>query len=399
MIPRPLGEIEAADIDALLGRAEEGPTLDFKRDLPADDREARKEFVADVAALANTKGGDLVYGVDDDGNGVASRVVPAMFNPDEVITRLTNVLTDRLEPRLHGVQMRAVEVDETAGRVLVVRVPMSFAGIHRSLFDAHFWVRESRSKRFLDVPGIANRLRDLLGREDRITDFFAKRYAAVLGDAYPLPLIPGPKLVIHVLPTRDILSGEEVDLAPLDQPGNFVILPSGHSGMATRTFEGVLHHAPLHQGFVRAATLLFRSGVVEAVGAALPRGTPEDIRSLPLEAVEAMCVGFLRLALKPAAQHMTAGWPITLRIALVGAHLLPGRSMNRDVQWHFDEMPPIRVHTPVLVFPDVLVEAIPQSIPLLLQTTFDRLWQSWGYPRSLSFQTHEGATNWQRERQ
>lgn len=190
MIPNSMDHLSAEDIQGLVtARAEEGPTLEFKRDLPRDDRDSRKEFVADICAFANSKGGDIVFGIEEDAIGLASRVVPHDFNADTVITQLTNVLTDSLEPRLHGVVMRAVDINAT-GKVLVIRVPRSYAGIHRSQRDAHFWVRESRSKRQLDVPGITNRVADVLGRQDRLADFFARRYAAVGTDSRCLPRVP-----------------------------------------------------------------------------------------------------------------------------------------------------------------------------------------------------------------
>lgn len=122
--------------------------------------------------------------------------------------------------------MRAIDVDAEGGRVLVVRVPRSFSGIHRSKRDAHFWVRESNSKRQLDVTGITNRIAENLGRRDRLEDLFARRYAAIGSDLYPLALNSVPKVVVHVVPTRDIFSGEEIDLSEVSDAGKFWIMPN-----------------------------------------------------------------------------------------------------------------------------------------------------------------------------
>ena len=69
MIPVPIDDIDADALARLLGVAEESVSLDFKRDLPGANREATKEFIADVCALANTRGGDLVYGIDENAEG------------------------------------------------------------------------------------------------------------------------------------------------------------------------------------------------------------------------------------------------------------------------------------------------------------------------------------------
>jgi hypothetical protein len=398
MIPNTIDQITAADIQQLVdAQAEEGPTLEFKRDLPRDDRDSRKEFVADVCALANSKGGDMVFGIEEGENGAAGRVVPQDFNADSVITQLANVLADGLEPRLHGVLMRAVDIEN--GKVLVIRVPRSFSGIHRSARDAHFWVRESRSKRQLDVAGITSRVAEVLGRQDRLADFFARRYAAVVTGAYPLQLAAGPKVVVHVIPTRDIQSGEEIDMRPIADAGQFWVIPSSTSSFATHTLEGILHHPPVNEatGTVRAATLVFRSGVVEAVSEARSfRPDANGPEYISLEAVEAQCVQFLQRSLQLTAQQIAGGWPLTVRIAIAGHGQMGAKSISQDVRWDFDHIPMVRVHAPVVQLPDVLIEELPASVPLVLREAFNRLWQAWGYPRSFSFQTrHDGTALWQ----
>ena len=93
-------------------------------------------------------------------------------------------VADSIEPRLHGARFRAVPL-EAGGVLIVARLPRSSSGIHRQRRDGHFVVRESRSNREPDVPGIVSRISDLLGREDRVRDFFARRYADILTAQYP----------------------------------------------------------------------------------------------------------------------------------------------------------------------------------------------------------------------
>lgn len=396
MIPKPAQEITEDDLALLVAnRQEESTTLDFKRDLVGNDRDSTKEFVADVCAMANTKGGDLVFGVQEDTEGCAASIAPIQFNPDEVITRLTNILTDSLEPKLHGVVMKAVPI-AAGGFVLVLRIPRSYSGIHRSARDAHFWVRESRSKRSLDVPGIVSRVGDLIGREDRIADFFARRYAAIGTGAYPLKLNEGPKLVIHIVPTRDILSGEEVDLSRVQESGEFFVMPGNRSSVSTYTFEGVLqHHTPNEQdGTVRAATLLFRSGVVESVASIALHTGNNGSAFIPIEFIENLTCQYLEQALPAVIERMRTELPLTVRIALVGANHHSGRTLNKELTLDLDFVPSVQVHAPVLVYPDILFESIPGCMPLKLESTFNRLWQSWGYARAYSFMRQGAYVIW-----
>lgn len=397
MIPKHVTDIEDGDLQELVTqRVEEGPTLEFKRDLPGDDRDSRRELIADVCSLANTRGGDLIYGLAEDAEGKAATLHPTHFNSDEVITRLTNVLSDTIEPKLHGVAMKAVPIAR-AGSVLVVRVPRSQSGFHRNKSgrDGQFWVRETKSKQPMDVPGIINRVSGLLGREDRLTDFFARRYATISTGTYPLKLLQGPKVVIHVLPTRDILSGDEIGLEAVEQPGSFLLMPNNRSSYATHTYEGVLHHHEVNRdaGTIRAGSLVFHSGVVEAVATVLPH-EEGGVSFMPFESIESLCIQFLTHAVPIVSQRLGISLPLTIRIALVNANSKFARSLDRDLNWHLDPVPAVQVHATVLVYPDLFVEALPDSWGLALEKTFNRIWQSWGYARAFSYQHRPDGVYW-----
>jgi hypothetical protein len=388
VIPKSLDTLTAADIEGLVAsKEEEGPTLDFKRDLPGDDRDARKEFVADVCAFANTQGGDLVYGIAESSEGLAQAAVPHHFNPDEVITRLTNVLTDGIEPRLHGVLMAAVEMRDGAGRVLVVRVPRSHSGVHRSLRDAHFWVRESRSKRQLDVPGITSRLRSLMDREDRVAEFFAGRYASVMVGTYALPLVPGPKLVVHLLPAHGFLNGEDI---ALDLPKNsrMPLLGDESSPSEKRVFDGRIFYTE-YQRAAATSTLAMHSGVVEAVQALIPPGADLG-ESIPLAYVEDSVIHFLSEMIGLNFTEATCGFPFIVRVALVGANGMKAVSGLRNDYYRAHGVQVVQ-HAPALVLPEALVESPSADVIATLHRTLDRMWHAWGYKQSLTYTNKDGV--------
>lgn len=49
----------------------ESDTLDFKRDLPGGLDKDKQELLKDVCSLANTDGGDLVYGIEEKAGAAA----------------------------------------------------------------------------------------------------------------------------------------------------------------------------------------------------------------------------------------------------------------------------------------------------------------------------------------
>ena len=90
----------------------EGPRLEFKNRVPRPERIARE-----VIAFANTDGGTVLIGVDDDGTILGLR------DAEEELFSLSNALRGRVSPEPE-VEIEAVRVGARRD-VLVVRVPPS----------------------------------------------------------------------------------------------------------------------------------------------------------------------------------------------------------------------------------------------------------------------------------
>jgi predicted HTH transcriptional regulator len=126
---RPLSEQGYSDLNAFLEQqVGEGLTLDYKREL-TDSPRNRGELCRDVSALANSQGGTIVYGVDEQGSD-RTPVLP----PHGTARRLSNqaveewaaqVLRDGAQPRIE-VEMGTFAMQETPDKcLLVVRTPAS----------------------------------------------------------------------------------------------------------------------------------------------------------------------------------------------------------------------------------------------------------------------------------
>lgn len=81
MIDRPLHQITYADIERFVAeRWPEGKTLDYKRDAYGNKDDDKKELLKDVSSFANTQGGDILIGVDED-KGLPTGI-PGVTLPD-----------------------------------------------------------------------------------------------------------------------------------------------------------------------------------------------------------------------------------------------------------------------------------------------------------------------------
>lgn len=391
MIAKPLNEVVEADLQSLIELAqEEGPQLDFKRDLPKDDKDGRKAFYADICAFANSSGGDLVYGIEEK-DGAAFALVPQALpgTVDGYVLKLTSSMRDRIEPMLHGVQIHPVPL-ASGGHALVIRVPRSFSGIHRSKIDNQFYVRKSRSNEPLDVPGIVSRVADNLGREDRVTSFFARRYADILSNEHSLPLGPGPKLVAHLVPARDFLSGEEIDLAALSIDRRMPFLLSDQSHSQRNIWDGRAFFAAAEDSAFHYA-LFMRSGVVEACRDLIPAFLPEELKShVDLGWIEESVLEFLADFQTGAFAAQTTGYPYLVRIALLGANDLPATAGARLSTRRSTYGLPVRQPLPVLALPEVLIEGPNANLAHEMHDAFLRMWHAWAFTKCVHYDRKDG---------
>lgn len=271
-----------ADIQRLIAdRVQEGPHLDFKRDLPvAWDSSAKHELLADVTSFANSGGGDIVYGVDENEAAVASTICPQTFaSVDQEVRRLQDFILNLAEPRLPGVQVHAVPVSEggKAGYILVVRVPQSWAAPHRVKTNQHLYVREGLRKRPLDVPELRALFVRTETQAERVRDFRSDRLAKVLTGETPIPLKPGPQLVVHAIPTQAALGLVQIDPVPYSRGESYLPMIGPLSGVTARlNFDGVCAVIPTRDAQAAGYTQLFRQGYFEAVWVLSPFGEVRD---------------------------------------------------------------------------------------------------------------------------
>jgi predicted HTH transcriptional regulator len=71
---KPLSSITESDLlDLIANQVAEGKMIDYKLTLPGNSDDEKREFLADVSSFANTVGGHLILGVDEN-QGIASNL-------------------------------------------------------------------------------------------------------------------------------------------------------------------------------------------------------------------------------------------------------------------------------------------------------------------------------------
>ncbi|WP_445256990.1 AlbA family DNA-binding domain-containing protein [Nocardioides aurantiacus] len=113
-------------------RLPENEQLDYKRDLPLTSSDPRGsedqalELAKDIAAMANGRGGMIIYGVREDGapNPAAAVVTPVHDVDETTYRRIRQVAANFIYPPVLDIDFHLLPV-ESGGAVLVMLVPAS----------------------------------------------------------------------------------------------------------------------------------------------------------------------------------------------------------------------------------------------------------------------------------
>ncbi len=383
MINKRIDEIEERDIDALVTDGEpESRTIDYKGELPGGKDDDKREFLADVSAFANASGGDIVFGVEEGGGdkkGIPTKVVGLSGDMDGAILRLESMLRSGLEPVLPGLRIR--RVDRAAGPpVLVLRVPKSWLAPHRVTFRGHdrFYVRTSAGKDKMDVTELRAAFALSEGLPERLRRFRRERLALIAAGETPAPLVPGPKVVLHVVPFD---AGRHLDMTAVAREKD-ELEPMNTTYVGYRfNVDGYLAHdrpsGPARPG--ESYVQVLRSGALEYAWARLCWG--KDQRTIDRFFLEGNVVEALRRGVE-LLRGLDFGPPIFALMTMLG---VKGLAMGRENAYNdlCAESDPFDRDD--LLLPDVAVQDFADDAPAVLKPAFDTMWQAAGKPGSPNY--------------
>jgi len=375
-------DISRVDCQALQGlcdtRCPEGAAVDFKRELPGNADRDRHEFLKDVCALANANGGDLVYGIDEE-DGCAKELRPIEVEAADVaLRRLGQILDSGIEPRIPGVQFQVVPC--APGYCLVLRVPGSYNGPHRYLFNNHskFVIRNGTHTTELSYEQLRGAFDRTASLGARAAEWIGQRTQLIAKGETSVPTYAGPLCVVHVVPLAAFSGRLAPDLVGLRRDHSQLRFSDWRSSSALLNLDGVVAMTRVGASDDPAfgCTQVFRSGALEAIrfGGSAVRPDAEVIPST----VVTVFFRDAMLKLLTLARESGASGPALVRCALLHVHGYEfgvggnGWQLNRAFSDRAD-----------LVLPDVWIDAIerPDSTSEIDRTArpiLEVLWQAFG---------------------
>jgi len=360
-------------------RWSESQTLEFKVEVPAPSDRGSHEFLKDVCALANSAGGDILYGVEEaDGVAVGFRPIREAIEP--LMRRLGQLLDARLEPRLVGLVMKEVAVEE--GYALVLRVPASFNGPHRFYFNGHskFVVRSGTHTSELTYEQLRMAFDRTTTLGERARAFRQDRLELILAGKTWRPLRPGPTCVVHVVPLAAMSGRQSIDITALAAAYTPFMFQDWHGGSRSTNLDGLLvHPGGADQQGAMAYTQVFRIGAFEAVrhGGALIT----EERVVPSTVISSFIREALRRFLTGCNSLGIAG-PAVAGAAFLG---VSGYRFAIDRRWYdWQEATADREH---LILPETWIESVdePGDVDSVARPMLDVLWQCFGIDRCLEY--------------
>jgi hypothetical protein len=385
MIPKPIHNIGPDDLQALMDeQVREGKTIEYKLELPGNADSQKARFLASVSSLANTAGGDHLFGVEEaeglpvDFPGVASA------DPDAEILRMEQMLAGGLEPRLPRVDIHPVQLAN--GRyVFVLRVPKSWVSPHRVRQNGRFYGRNSAGRYELDVGELRSAFTLSETIADRIRNFRTDRVAKVHGDETPVTLVEGGRLVFHLVPLLAFATPLNLDVAAVyDHDLGRQLLPltggswTGFDEMFN--LDGVVTYLGAYPTQAEGYTQLFRSGIIET---ALPlertEQRPPILRSTDTEGELIDALGRFLSALV----ELGVGPPVYAFLSLVGV-----RGGTFQVAGGYSHP---KFRDDVVILPEIVIENFDHDASSILRPMFDMLWNTCGLRRSRNY---DDEGNW-----
>lgn len=347
----------------------ESQTLDFKQTLPALSDKEKSEFLKDVCALANSDGGDLVYGVKEV-SGKASQISPITGeDADAAKRRLGQVLDAGIEPRLVGLQLIDVPV-AAGGYVLVVRVPASFNGPHRYTINGvgRFVMRNGTHTTELTYGQLRNAFDRTASLAERARNFRETRLKAIANRKTWRRVVEGPICVVHLIPIAAMNEAQKIDVSALSRNYTEFMFSGWNGGSRSTNLDGLVVYPGGKGPEATAFTQIFRSGALEAVrsGALLIDPTQKAIPSATVS-------GFYREAIGKfldASRKLGFSGPAIMGIALLGVG---------DYIWATpDPFEKPKADRPDLVLPEVWIDHVEavKDVDEVARPVLEMLWQA-----------------------
>lgn len=279
MISKPLDQIGINDLKDLVENSVcESRTLEYKSKLPGNTSQDKIRFLGELTALANTNGGDLIYGIEEM-NHIPSNVTGVEVDSiDSTMLRLEGIIRDGVEPRLLYYRIHPIELEDGC-YAIIIRSKKSWVAPHRVVLKDHskFYGRNSAGKYSLDVTELREAFNESAAVYERSRQFRKNRVIDIISNnEMPVDIADGGRLVLHLIPLISIRSNSTSNIEPSPKIRSMFPAFGSDAGSSFINVDGLVVTGSAG-GETNSYTLVYRSGIIETVEALGVRSPNEQI--------------------------------------------------------------------------------------------------------------------------
>ncbi len=368
----------------------EGKDIDYKRKLslfPEDGDKGndvdkrRLEFLRDISSFANTHGGYLIFGIEEEEKLPTAMPGFVVDDAEKLEQRIEQLLQTGVNPKIQGIRLRWVNVDDN-NKILLIKIPNSWNPPHMVTLNGHnrFDARNSMGKYFMDVEDLRMAFTQAASINDSFLAFRKERIDLIAKNE-GICLLPNvAKIVIHLVPFSFLREPNLLDFSTVtSQIENFSPFNEYIQRAIMHNFFGV---ASIFGGTTSEGTSYnqwFRNGGFEIADTYIfvERADKKIIRQTFFEDY---FIKWLKRSLL-LMQKYSVSAPYCLMLSMLGVkdfeiydeNFIHRSSDKRKVTMDNLLFPP-------LMIPDGNVDA-----EKVLHPVFDWVWNSAGYPSCLNY--------------
>ena len=367
-------------IELKANQTSEGKLIDYKLILPSNSDEDKKEFLADISSFANTIGGHIVIGMDEDKGAPIALPGIQIDDPDKTKLRLEEIIREGIAPRISGITIEPIQL-ENSNWAMVIYIPKSWSAPHVVSFkkSSRFYARNSAGKYQLDVQEIRQSFLLSESTAQRIRDFRIDRVAKIgIGDT-PIAMEDDTKIILHCIPLSAFQTSQSFDIQQI--PLAFMTKSSKFTSFNRFNLDGVLFYNSIHN--TKEYAQIFRNGIVEYVNLCPPLRSGSDSFSKLL-----VSPSFESNLIKQTSdilsfqKSINRASPVYVIISITGA-----RGLNIRTQSGISN-DNLGIDRDVILISEVFLENYPSDLHDVanqLKPAFDAIWNSAGWSGSVNY--------------
>lgn len=229
----------------------------------------KDKFMKEIAAFANTNGGTIIIGMQEDENRLPVKLSGAglvMADFDNWLSSFRQLVLSRIRPHLHGVECVPVELCDN-NIAIVIYVPKSFARPH-SFWDGNkdeFFMRFANGITYMDIDDLRKEFVYSSSVQDKIRQFRKDRISMILANECVGDLGNDAKIVFHIIPEWSFELGNVVELDKFTNNTYFQPI-SGSSWSYRYNADGYcIYGSDFKTNAINTYTQVFNNGIIEAV--------------------------------------------------------------------------------------------------------------------------------------